>query len=45
MANDILMELQTGKIIELMKQGKRADGRALDEYRKLEIFHNISQNA
>ena len=45
MANDILMELQTGKIIELMKQGKRIDGRALDEYRKLEIFHNISQNA
>jgi exosome complex component RRP42 len=45
MANDVIWELRSDKIIEALKQGKRVDSRAFDEYRKIQIIHEVSKNA
>lgn len=37
--------LQRKRIIEYLKEGKRFDGRALDEFRELKVELGISQNA
>ena len=40
-----ILDSDIAKIIELAKEGKRMDGRALDEMRELKIETNISENA
>ncbi|MDD5148402.1 MAG: exosome complex protein Rrp42 [Candidatus ainarchaeum sp.] len=45
MAADIVLDLRADKVVESVKQGKRLDGRKFDEYRKITIKHNISENA
>lgn len=45
MATNVLWELRTDKVLSELKNGKRIDGRALDEYREIKIFKNISENA
>lgn len=43
--NNILAELKSEHVIQLMQEGKRSDGRKLDEYRKITIKKDISKNA
>ena len=43
--DDVIWDLRAQKATSLIKEGKRADGRAMDEYRKVEIVKNISENA
>ncbi len=45
MTSDIVLDLRADKVIEAIKQGKRLDNRKFDEYRKLKITKNISENA
>ena len=42
---DVLWELKADKVTSLIKEGKRADGRAFDAYRNIEIKKGISDNA
>ena len=42
---DIIWDLRTDKILSLIKEGKRIDGRKFDEYRKVSVQLNISENA
>lgn len=41
----MMPKIQKERIIEYLKQGKRFDGRAPEEYRKLEIRTGVSNNA
>ncbi len=41
----IVWQLRADKAVQALKNGKRLDGRALDEYRKVEIKTGISDNA
>ncbi len=43
--SEILWELMKDKVIAELKEGRRADNRALDEYRPIEIIREISHNA
>ncbi len=43
--NSIIWELKADRVKSLAKEGKRSDGRKFDEYRKISIEKNISQNA
>lgn len=45
MQKDVLLELKAEKIFSNLKEGKRTDGRKLDEYRKITIEKDIFQNA
>ncbi len=45
MNENVLWDLKADKVNGLAKQDKRVDQRALDEYRKIEITKNISENA
>lgn len=45
MAREIVLELRTEKVLNSIKAGKRLDGRAFDEYRKLELKKDVFQNA
>jgi len=40
-----MWELHSDKILNLIKEGKRIDGRALNDYRKVSIQRNAFQNA
>lgn len=42
---DILMELQRNKVLESLATGKRLSGRGFDEYRKVDVLTNVSENA
>jgi exosome complex component RRP42 len=42
---ETILEYNVGKIIELAKEGKRLDGRKLDEIRPISIVTDISENA
>ncbi len=42
---NILWNVKTDKVLSLIKEGKRADERKLDEYRSISITKNISENA
>lgn len=42
---EIIWELSSEKVASFLKEGKRLDGRAFDEYRKIKIEKAISQNA
>lgn len=42
---DILTELQRNKVLESLAKGKRVSGRAFDEYRKVEVLTDVSENA
>jgi len=42
---EAIWDLRTDKILAAIKEGKRVDGRNLDEYRKITIQKDISQNA
>ena len=41
----VIWDVKTDRILSLAKEGKRADGRKLDEYRKIVVEKNISDNA
>ncbi|PIN98338.1 MAG: RNA-binding protein [Candidatus Diapherotrites archaeon CG10_big_fil_rev_8_21_14_0_10_31_34] len=45
MQKDVLLELKSDKILNNLKEGKRADGRKLDEYRKIKIEKDLFHNA
>ena len=45
MAEDIMWALRRTKVLETIKKGERLDSRKFDEYRKIEIKKNISENA
>jgi exosome complex component RRP42 len=42
---EAIWALRSDKVIEAIKEGKRLDGRKVDEYREVKIQHNISENA
>ncbi len=42
---DVIWNLKSDNVISLLKEGKRVDGRALDEYRPISIQKGISENA
>ncbi|MDP2974184.1 MAG: exosome complex protein Rrp42 [Candidatus Diapherotrites archaeon] len=42
---EAIWALRSDKVIEAIKEGKRLDSRKVDEYRKVKIQHNISENA
>jgi exosome complex component RRP42 len=42
---DTVMEFETTKILELARDGKRVDGRALDEIREISIEKDMAENA
>lgn len=42
---EIIWELTSERVGNFLKEGKRLDKRAFDEYRKLEVKHGVSQNA
>jgi len=41
----IIPKLQKKRIIEFLREGKRFDGRKLDEYREIKVEMNISENS
>lgn len=41
----VIWDLKTDKIVSLIKEGKRIDGRKLDQYRKISVEKGISKNA
>ncbi|MFH0714634.1 MAG: exosome complex protein Rrp42 [Candidatus Diapherotrites archaeon] len=41
----VVWQLRTDKAIQALKNGKRLDGRANDEYRKVQVKSGISENA
>ncbi len=45
MSEFIIPNLQKEKIVEMLRKGKRLDGRGITDYRKIEIEKNISRNA
>ncbi len=45
MSEEIISSLQKKRIIEYLKEGKRFDGRALDEFRDFKVERGISKNA
>jgi exosome complex component RRP42 len=45
MSEFVVANLQKEKIIEMLRKGKRMDGRKITDYRKIEIEKNISMNA
>lgn len=45
MTDLVISNLQKEKIIEYISEGKRFDGRGIEDYRKIEIETNISKNA
>lgn len=42
---DVIWSLKADRVTALMKEGKRSDGRKLDEYRKAAVKKGISENA
>jgi exosome complex component RRP42 len=42
---DVIWDLKADNVTALLKEGKRVDGRALDEYRKASVEKGISENA
>ena len=42
---DVIWDLKADRVISLLKEGKRVDGRAIDEYRKASVKKGISENA
>ncbi len=42
---EIIWELTSERVASVLKEGKRLDNRAFDEYRKIEITNGISKNA
>lgn len=45
MSNGLIWDLRTDKVLSAIREGKRLDGRKFDEYRKISIEKNISENA
>lgn len=45
MSEIVIPNLQKEKIIEMLRKGKRLDGRGILDYRKIDIEKNISKNA
>jgi len=45
MSEGTVAALQKKRIIEYLKEGKRFDGRALDEFREIKVEMDISKNA
>lgn len=46
MAEEVIIpNIQRKRILEYLKEGKRFDGRALDEFRELNVEMNISENS
>lgn len=45
MVERIISNLQKARIISALKEGKRIDGRGLEEYREIKVNENISKNA
>ncbi len=43
--DNVTWDLKADKAVKLIKEGKRVDDRALDQYRAIEIKKNISENA
>lgn len=43
--SSLICDLRTDKVLQTIREGKRLDGRKFDEYRKLSIERNISENA
>ena len=43
--SNILWDFRTDKVMQAIREGKRLDGRAFDEFRKIQIEKNISENA
>jgi exosome complex component RRP42 len=43
--DNILFELSSDSVISSLKQGKRLDGRGMDDYRKIKVETGISENA
>ncbi len=43
--DDIIWEINADKIKEQIKEGKRVDGRKMDEYREIKILKDFSKNA
>ncbi|MAG22272.1 MAG: RNA-binding protein [Candidatus Diapherotrites archaeon] len=43
--DDVIWDLRVDSAVKLIKEGKRIDGRALDEYRKIDIQNHISETA
>ena len=41
----VTMDLTEDMVKESIRNGKRPDGRKMDEHRKLEITYNVSENA
>ena len=41
----VIWSIKADRIVSLIKEGKRIDGRRLDEYRKISVEKNISDNA
>jgi exosome complex component RRP42 len=42
---NVLKELESAKVLEKLKEGKRLDDRKLDEYRSIQVANNVSENA
>lgn len=45
MGEDIIWSVRSDRIVDFVKNGKRIDGRAFDEYRDITVDLNISENA
>jgi exosome complex component RRP42 len=43
--SSVLWDLRTDKVLQEIRLGKRLDGRGFDEFRKIKIEKNISENA
>ena len=43
--NEVIWEIHTEKVLNFLKEGKRIDGRKMDEYRPIKIQKNVSHNA
>lgn len=44
-SSNIIWDLQANKVTDFLKEGKRIDGRKLDEFREITVTKNISENA
>jgi len=42
---NVIWDLKADKVVSLIKEGKRIDGRKFDEYRKITVKNGISENA
>ncbi len=45
MQKNVLLELKSDKVLDSLKEGKRLDGRKLDEYREIKIEKDLFHNA